>query len=124
MDYHNQLNAFWNFNCDAFPIELSEFRSFQGRIFCFKTLLQKICRLPFSLILRALLTLFRVVGFGLGVAFFIGTFGSPKSQEFFFKRSSKLASDVTEWIVFPFIVIIGLFRLLVGSTLHPAIYLR
>lgn len=124
MDYNTKLNAFWNFSCDAYPSELSGFSSVRGRISCFRILLQKISFLPISLLLKAVLTLFRGLGLGFGLIVFIMTLGSSKAQEFFFRRSTAIAKDVMEWIVFPFIVLMGLFRLFIGSTLHPAVYFR
>lgn len=117
------LNSFCEFGNDGFSSELGTFRSLEGRFCCFKTLIQKITFLPFALAFKAFVTLFRVVGFVMATAFFIATLGrSLKAQEFFSRRATFIAKDLVDWIVFPFIVITGLFRLFLGSTLHPAVY--
>ena len=119
------LNAFSEFGCDGFSTELGSFRSMQGRLCCFKKLIQKIISLPFVLLFKAIITLFRGIGFLFGALRFIASLGSSLSaQEFFARRGSIFAKDLADWITLPFIVVMGFFRLFLGSTVHPAVYFR
>lgn len=119
------LKSFCEFNCDAFSAELGNFRSIRGRMLCFKILLQKITFLPFALFFKALMTFFRTIAFAMGAIVFIATLGSSeKAQEVFARRGTSLAKDLADWITFPFVVGAGLFRLLLGSTLTPAVYFQ
>lgn len=119
------LKSFYEFNCDAFSVELGQFGSIRGRMLCFKMFLQKFTFLPFALLFKVLMTFFRMIAFAAGAIMFIATLGSSeKAQEVFSNRVSMLAKDLADWIKFPFVVGVGLFRLLLGSTLTPAVYFQ
>ena len=117
------LSAYSDFNCEGFSVELGQFRSILGRFYCFKVLIQKILSLPFALFFRSVVTIFRIFGFFLGTLSFIGSLGrSRRTQEFLSRRGSFLAKDLADWMVFPFVVTMGLIRLLLGFVLHPMFY--
>ncbi|HSX12923.1 MAG TPA: hypothetical protein VLE96_00665 [Chlamydiales bacterium] len=119
------LKEFSEFNCDAFSVELGSFYSIKGRWICFKLLLQKITFLPFVLCFKVLIAFFRTVAFASAAMIYVATLGSScKAQEAFVKRGSLLAKDLGDWMMFPFIVGTGLFRLILGATLAPAVYFQ
>lgn len=110
---------------DCLPPEMADFHSGKGRIWCLKTLFQKIILLPFRIFSRAAMTFFRAVGVVFGVVYLGFTFGaSPFSREYFLKRVLSLANDLAEWVFFPFLLILDLGGLLLGCTLHPSFYFR
>jgi hypothetical protein len=119
------LKSFSDFNCDAFSVELGGFSSMRGRLLCFKMLLQKIAFLPFAILLKAAGTCFRMAIFSIGTIQYIASLGSScKAQELLARRGEVLAKDLADWIVFPFVVGLGLCRLFLGTTLTPAIYFQ
>lgn len=123
--YYNQFSSFSDFNYDEFQSEMRGFRSLNGRLYCFKAFLQKILFLPFAILFKAIMTFFRAIGLLLSIALVIGSFGaSIGAREFFFRRVLFFSRDLAEWVLFPLIIILDLFRLLLGCTLHPAVYFR
>lgn len=122
---NSRVSSFYEFATDGFQSEMSDFRSMQGRLYCFKTLLQKILFLPFAILLKSFVTLFRGVGVVTGFALLVATFGTREGiVDFFSRRVLFLAQDLVDWVLFPFIVTLGVFKLLLGSAVHPAIYFR
>lgn len=123
--YYNEFVSYSQFDCDGFRSEMSGFRSLDGRLYCFKAFVQKIILLPFAILFKATITFFRALSLFLSIAFVVGSFGSSvAAREFFFRRVMFFSRDLAEWVLFPFVVILGLFRLILGSTLHPAVYFR
>lgn len=119
------LSYFSEFSSGIYDPAMGDFRSVPGRLFCFKLLIQKIVALPFVLFFRACLTLCRGLGLLFSLALLICTFGtSTGSREFFLRRVIFLAKDIAEWVLLPFTLILGFFKLLFGCTLHPALYFR
>ncbi len=119
------LKSFCEFNCDAFCVELGQFRSIKGRLICFKMLFQKMIFLPFVLFFKVLTTLFRAIAFTIGAIAYIASLGSScRAQELFAQNGTAFAKDLADWICFPLIVGVGFFKLFVGATLTPAVYFQ
>lgn len=116
---------FSEFSSGVFHPEMGGFRSLQGRFYCFKLLIQKIVTLPFVLAFKVCLTFCRGAGLLIGLVLLIVTFGaSTGSREFFLRRVLFFAKDIAEWVLLPFSLALGFFKLLFGCTLHPSLYFR
>lgn len=115
--------SFFEFACEGYSSGMRDFRSLEGRLCCAKILLKKIFFLPFTLFAKAVLTVFRAVGLLLSIFLLVVSFGVSESiRELFCRRVLFLAKDLADWILFPFAVILGLLKLVLASTLHPAVY--
>lgn len=107
---YSQFSSFSEFTCDG-----------EGRLYCVKTLFQKMIFLPFVLIGKATITFFRAVGLLMGTSFLIASFGASEgAREFFFRRVVFLARDLADWVLLPFVVIQIFLKLILGSIQSPA----
>lgn len=122
---NSSFTSFYDHSCAFFCCEKSSFWSVRGRLFCLKTLLQKILFLPSMLCLKLGLTVCRVTGLFMGLALVVFTFGtSVRSREFFLRRVLYLARDFADWVFLPFQLILAGLRLFLGAFVHPAFYFR
>ncbi len=115
--------SFFEFTCEGYSSEMGCFRSFEGRLFCAKILLTKMVLLPFSLFVKATLTLFRGIGLLVSILFLIASFGTSEGiRALFLRRTIYLAKDLADWVLFPLTATLSFLKMFLGATLHPGIY--
>lgn len=116
--------AFFEFDPFADLPKGVDLDSWKSRLYCFLGLLRKIAMLPFSLIYKALKTCFRVSGVFLGIVAVLITLGvAPDSRKFLLDRMVSLGTDIADWILLPFAILVCFLRLLLASVISPAIFL-
>jgi hypothetical protein len=60
---------------------------------------------PFIVLVKALRTVCRFLGIGMGLFVLVSTLGGEEGRSCFFKRVESFARDLADWVVFPFAVI-------------------
>lgn len=117
--------------CSYFqPVESIEprvlsFGSFEGRLICLSLFIEKLFMLPLVLFCKSYKTLFRLLAASVGAAFLILSAGiSVRAREFFIRRWAVLSKDLADWVLFPIAAATCFVRLLLSSTIHPALYLK
>lgn len=105
--------------------QLMRFNSLKGRLVCLGTFFNKLLALPFVLFSKVYKTFLRVCGIAITAALLLLTLGaSERIRELFIRRSSKLAADLTGWLLLPLAALTCFARLLLAFTVHPALYFR
>lgn len=117
--------AFFEFSSDNLDPKMAEFHSMKGRAQCFAALLEKLVILPFAVLFKLYKTFFRSVGVVFSAVILLATFGtSEAAREFFVRRVSSLATDLADWVIYPFAIFICFSKLILASIVHPALYFR
>ncbi len=104
---------------------LSRFQSLQGRLFCIKIAFKKLLILPAAFLYKVCRTVFKTTAATFSIGLLFLTLGvSDGVRDFFVQRFCSLALDLADWILFPFAILICFSKLLLASTVHPALLLR
>jgi len=115
------------FNCSE-PLaqpDVAEFNSVRGRVLALGQFFKTLCSIPLAFAYKAYRTILSLLGVGFGVSALILTFcSSLATREFFIKKFTQLAKDLADWVLWPIAALLCLFRLLLASSIHPALYFR
>jgi hypothetical protein len=115
------------FNCSE-PLaepDIAEFNSVRGRLLALGRFFKTLLSIPLAFAYKAYKTTLSFLGVGLGVFALILTLcSSLATREFFVKKFVQLAKELADWVLWPIAALLCLFRLLLASSLHPALYFR
>ena len=102
---------------------LPDFHSLKARASCLKIFLHKLLLLPLILLHKLYKTCFRLIGMAFSVALLVLTLGGSESvREFLFNRVAALATDLADWIFFPFAFLWFCLKVLLSLSVHPALF--
>ena len=103
--------------------EMAEFNSLRGRGLAFGRFFQKIAILPLAFLAKLFRTSIAILGLGFAFSLLFLTLGYESGiRGFFLKKILCLATEVADWVLWPFAVVYCLGRLLLAATVHPALY--
>lgn len=103
--------------------EYSLFTSLKGRMSCVEYFLKHVILFPFAIVFKSLRTLFRLIEVIIGFFAMVITFASLYQVRSFFKtKANALATDIIDWVMYPFCFFGKMIKAFLGAILHPKIF--
>ena len=116
---------FRQFSTSQAYFEIAEHLLHCNRFAVVKVFLEVLATIPFAIMWKLGATLLKGVGVLCAGCFLGVTLGVFKGiREVFVKQATCFAANLADWVIFPFAVLICLFRLFLGCLIHPSFFLR